>query len=105
MASMNAGTWTLKTVGALRASSRRINTAAYLRASTRSAASSQLSALRTSSSTMSAVSAPPTCTRCPRARLAASASLGSHVGVKTSRRYDAKRLSFPTVSPSFASVS
>jgi len=102
---MNAGTCTLNTVGAFAASSRRMSTAAYRLASTRSGACNHPSDRRTSDSTTSAVSAPPTCTRCPSARLAASASSGSHVGVKTSRRYVAKRFILPTFSPILTSVS
>ena len=102
---MNAGTWTLNTVGAFAASSRSMSTAAYRRASTLSADSSQSKLLFTSDSTTSAVSTPPVRTKCPSARLAASASCGSQVGVKTSLRYVAKRLILPTFSPILTSVS
>ena len=102
---MNAGTWTLKTVGAFRASSLKINTAAYRLASTRSKSESHAMLRFTSMSTMSAVSAPPTDTKCPSARDAASASVGSHVGVMTSLKYVANLLILPTFSPSLASVS
>ena len=54
---------------------------------------------------MPAVSAPPTRAILPTALAAASASTGSQVTVKTSRRYVAKRFILFAVSPIFASVS